>query len=50
MTVMGKEHKSFDLLEDKLKEVNMANNGERRNKEADIGGSFDCGNEIRRKS
>ena len=47
---MGKEHKSFDLLEDKLKEVNMANNGERRNKEADIGGSFDRGNEIRRKT
>ena len=48
--VKGKEHKSFDLLEDKLKEVNMANNGERRNKEADIGGSFDRGNEIRRKT
>ena len=48
--VMGKEHKSFDLLEDKLKEVNMANNGERQNKEADIGGSFDRGNEICRKT
>ena len=47
---MGKEHKSFDLLEDKLKEVNMANNGERRNNEADIGDSFDRGNEIRRKT
>ena len=28
----------------------MANNGERRNKEADIGGSFERGNEIRRKT